>query len=79
MSVYLIYGKHLKPWVDSKNKWREPDATFRALDYRGVRVSRLEDAGAYATREDAQEVLDRPLTKAKIESGEVALEIRVAK
>lgn len=79
MSQWLIYGKHLKPWVDSKNKWHEPDATFRALNYRGVRVTKLVDAGEYATREDAQEVLDRPLTKAKIENGEVALEIRVAK
>lgn len=76
---YLIYGKHLIKWVDSKGKWHEPDSTFRALNYQGVRVTKLSDAGEYATKEDAQEVLDKPKTKERVEKGEVAFEIRVAK
>ena len=78
MAEYLIYGKHLTPWVDSKKKLREPDKTFRALDARGVRVTRLDDAMSYATQEDAQEVLDKPGTKARIDKGEVCFEIRRA-
>ena len=77
MSTYLLYGKHLTEWVDSKGKWHEPEATFRALDYRGVRVNRLADAGEYATKEDAEEAMQK--AKPRIEKGEVAIEIRIAK
>ena len=78
MAEYLIYGKHLTPWVDSKKKLREPDKTFRALDMHGVRVVRLDNAMSYASIEDAQAILDKPGTKARIEKGEVAFEIRRA-
>lgn len=78
MPQYLIYGKHLTPWIDSKGKSREPDKTFRALDARGVRVTKLDNAMSYATKEDAQEVLDKPGTKARIEKGEVIFEVRRA-
>ena len=74
---YLIYGKHLTKWVDSKGKLREPEKTFRALDYNGVRVTRIADAGEYATKEDAEEALLR--AKPRINKGEVAIEIRVGK
>ena len=78
MSQWLIYGKHLTPWIDSKGKLREPDKIFRALDARGVRVTKLDNAMSYATKEDAQEVLDKPGTKARIEKGEVIFEVRRA-
>lgn len=63
--VYLIYGKR-----------KNIDKTFRALDSNGVRVNKLADAMAYATKEDAQEILDRPNIKEKIESGQLEFEIR---
>lgn len=63
--VYLIYGKRIGI-----------DKTFRALDYNGVRVNKLADAMAYATKEDAQEILDKPSIKEKIESGQLEFEIR---
>ena len=78
MPQYLIYGKHLTPWIDKKKKIREPDKTFRALNARGMRVMRLDDAMSYASIEDAQAILDKPGTKARIEKGEVAFEIRRA-
>lgn len=76
MAEFLLYGKHLKNWRDSKGRWHEPDSTFRALDASGVRVSRLANAMSYATKEDAQAIIDKPGTKARIERGEVAFEIR---
>lgn len=78
MSQYLIYGKHLTTWIDKKNKKREPDKTFRALNARGVRVNRLDDAMSYATIEDAQEVLNRPGPQARLSKGEVEFQIRRA-
>ena len=78
MAEYLIYGKHLTPWIDSKGKLREPDKTFRALDARGVRVTKLDNAMSYATKEDAQEVLDKPGTKTRIKREEVIFQIRKA-
>lgn len=78
MPQYLIYGKHLTPWIDSKGKLREPDKTFRALDVHGVRVTKLDNAMSYATKEDAQEVLDKPGTKARIKREEVMFQIRKA-
>lgn len=78
MAEWLIYGKHLTPWIDSKHKMREPDKTFRALDMHGVRVTKLDNAMSYASIEDAQEILDKPGTKARIEKGEVCFQIRRA-
>ena len=78
MSQWLIYGKHLIPWIDSKGKMRDPDKTFRALNAQGVRVTKLSDAMSYASKKDAQELLDKPGTKVRIEKGEVCFEIRKA-
>ena len=78
MSEFLIYGKHLTTWVDSKGKWHDPDSRFAALNARGVRVSRLADAMSYATKEDAQEVLNKPGIKARIDRGEICFDIRRA-
>lgn len=74
---FLLYGKHLTRWVDSRGKWHDPDKTFRALDYSGVRVNKLTDAGEYATREDAEEAMLK--AKPRIDKGTVAIEIRIAK
>ena len=55
MAEYAIYGKRTGKPVDGEPIY---DKTFRALDYFGKRVTKLEKAGTYATREDAQEVID---------------------
>lgn len=44
---WAIYGK------------RPQDKMMRALDYRGHRVSKLELAGTFAEKNDAQEHLDK--------------------
>lgn len=74
MSEYLIYGKRIKPFTTKKGKVLGPDKQFRALDARGVRVSRLADAMSYATKEDAQEIIDRTLKQ----RDDVTFEIRRA-
>lgn len=75
MSEWLIYGKRTKPWKDKNNRTHEPDKTFRALDAQGVRVNKLDEAFSYATKEDAQERIDK--AKPPIEG--VIFEIRKAK
>ena len=59
MSEWLIYGKRTQPWQDAKGKMHYPDKTFRALNADGVRVTSLNKAFSYATKEDAQERLDK--------------------
>ena len=73
---YVIYGKRIGKPVNGEPIY---DKTFRALNYNGLRVNKLADAGAYATREDAQEVLDKPGTKELIDAGLVEFAIRKAK
>lgn len=79
MSEWLIYGKHIKPWQDKNNKWRDPDSRFAALDAKGCRVSRLDQAMSYATKEDALEVISRPETQQRVDRGEVCFELRRAR
>lgn len=79
MGEWLIYGKHTKSWQDKTNRWRDPDARFAALDGKGCRVSRLDQAMSYATKQDALEVISRPETQAKVDRGEVCFEIRRAR
>ena len=74
MSEYLIYGKRTKSWKDKKGRIHDPDKTFRALDSYGRRVTILDQAFSYATKEDAQERID----KANPREG-VVFEIRKAK
>lgn len=78
VSEYLIYGKRLAV-KDPKTGQIITDSMFRALDSGGHRVTKLSDAMSYATREDAQAILDKPATKARIDAGEVAFQIRKAK
>lgn len=72
---WLIYGKRIGKKVNNMPVY---DKTFRALDYAGVRVTKLADAGEYATKEDAQEVLDAKAKKI-IEQGLAIFEIRQSK
>lgn len=65
MAVYIIYGRRVGK-----------DKTFRALDSKGVRVNRLGDAMAYATKEDALEILESPAIKQKIEEGILEFDVR---
>lgn len=55
MATFAIYGKRTGLIVNGVPIY---DKQFRALDYRGIRVSKLEQAGTYATKEDAQKVVD---------------------
>ena len=72
---YAIYGKRTEPILNTEtHEYMGPDAKFAALDYDGCRVSKLVNAGTYATKEDAQAVIDSRPTK----SG-VVLEIRKIK
>ncbi len=75
MSEWLIYGKRTKPWKDKNGRTQQPDKTFRALDSYGRRVTSLDDAFSYATKEDAQERIDN--AHPNIEG--VVFEIRKAK
>lgn len=74
MAEYLIYGKRTQAWKDKEGHTHEPDKTFRALDIQGCRVTKLDEAFSYATKEDAQERID----KTKLKPG-VVLEVRKAK
>lgn len=56
MSEYLIYGKRQGQLIDGVPTY---DKTFRALDSSGKRVVKLDQAMSYATREDAQEVINK--------------------
>ena len=61
--AYLIYGKVVKPMPlpDGKGgkKIVEPHTTFRALNYAGRRVTKLEDAGEYYEKAMAQKIIDK--------------------
>ena len=63
MSIYLIYGKVVKPIPLSNGKGgyqiTEPQATFRALNYGGQRVTKLSDAGEYYDIDMAQKIIDK--------------------
>ena len=76
MTSWLIYGK--RTGLSHKGK---PvfDTYFRALDSKGCRVTKLQDAMSYATKEDAQEILDKFVAKNIIEQGLVQFEIRPAR
>lgn len=56
MSEWLIYGKRQGQFV---NGYETYDKTFRALDAFGMRVTSLDKAMSYATKEDAQEVINK--------------------
>ena len=60
MSRYLIYGKRTEP-IRNKDtgEMMGPDSRFCALDWNGKRVARKTDAFEYATREDAEERLNK--------------------
>lgn len=56
MSEWLIYGKRNGKFVHGHKVY---DKNFRALDSFGVRVTSLNKAMSYATKEDAQEIIDK--------------------
>lgn len=60
MVQYIIYGKRTERWFNPETKeWNEPDKSFKALDYHGIRVNQLSDAGFYDSKEEAQEIIDK--------------------
>ncbi len=75
---FIIYGKRTG-LINPKTNQPIYDKQFRALDSWGIRVNKLSDAMAYATREDAQAHLDTPGTKRRILDGLVQFEIRKAR
>lgn len=72
---YAIYGKRTGQIVDGEPVY---DKMFKALGYDGIRVAKLADAGTYATREDAQEVVDKKC-KEYMDKGWTQIEIRKVK
>ena len=76
--AFLLYGKRTG-LVNPETGEPVYDKTFRALDSFGVRVTKLSDAMSYATKQDIQDLLDKPKTKAAIEAGLVEFDIRKAK
>lgn len=76
--AFLLYGKRTG-LVNPETGEPVYDKTFRALDSFGVRVTKLSDAMSYATKEDIQDLLNKPKTKAAIEAGLVEFDIRKAK
>lgn len=74
---YYLYGKRTAPehWDSVLRCMIPQDKQFRALNLNGVRVSRLEDAAPFATKEDAQEFLDKILSTRGLREG-VEVEIR---
>lgn len=76
MSEWIIYGKRTGKKVNNIPVY---DKQFRALNYEGVRVSKLADADTYATKEDAQAIIDDEKNKKLVEDGLVQYEIRRAK
>ena len=77
MVGWLIYGK--RTGLPDKHNKPTFDKTFRALDSVGRRVTTLTNAMCYATKEDAQEILEKPATKKLIDAGLVVFDIRKAK
>ena len=75
--AYFLYGKRTAPeYWDSICRCMIPrDKQFRALNHAGVRVSRLEDAQEFATKEDAEEFLEKIKTTRGLKEG-VVVEIR---
>lgn len=78
MGSWLLYGKRTG-LVNPETGQPVYDATFRALDSRGVRVNRLVDAMAYAEKSDIEVLLAKPKTKEAIDAGLVQFEIRPAR
>lgn len=77
MIGWLIYGK--RTGLTGKSHKPVFDKTFRALDSAGRRVTTLTNAMCYATKEDAQFILDKPANKKLIDDGLVIFEIRKAR
>lgn len=75
MSGYLIYGKRTGLKVNGEPIY---DKMFKALRYDGTRANKLSEAGEYATKEDAQEVIDKRC-QMYIDEGLAIFEIRKAK
>lgn len=78
MGSWLLYGKRTG-LVNRKTGKPVFDSTFRALDSKGVRVSKLSNAMAYAEKSDIQAILDRPENQQAIKNGLVQFDIRPAK
>ncbi len=61
--AYLIYGKVIKPMPlpdgEGNEKIVEPQSTFRALNYKGQRVTKLVDAGEYYEKAMAQKIINK--------------------
>lgn len=72
---FAIYGKRCGLKVNNVPTY---DKSFRALTYEGVRVTKLADAGTYATKEDAQEVYEEKC-KSNEDAGLVQYDIRKIK
>lgn len=74
MSEFLLYGR--RTGLPDKNGNPIFDKTFRALNSKGVRVTKKSDAMSYSTKEDALELLKSPTIKEHIHKGLVEFDVR---
>ncbi len=59
MGQYLVYGKRTEAIYNTDtHKYMGPDSSFRAINEKGERVTKLDDAFSFATKEDAQDFLN---------------------
>lgn len=65
---YALYGKRSVAIPNTETgELMGPDKTFRALNEKGVRVNKLEDAFVFYTREDAEEFMNKHTYKPGVE------------
>lgn len=73
MTAYCVYGKRTAPehWDSISRSMIPQDKQFRAVNDRGVRVNKLEEAIMFASKEDAQEWLNKKLEGSGAKDGVV--------
>lgn len=61
MGCFFVYGKRTaeKHWNNYRGCWIPQDKQFRALNANGVRVNKLTEAIPFATKEDAEEFINK--------------------
>lgn len=65
---WAIYGKRTQPITNTETgEVMGPDTRFAALDYKGIRVSKLENAGTFAEKADAEDYLQQHPVRTGVE------------
>lgn len=77
--MYLIYGKVVKPYRSITGVYHEPQSMFRALNKYGVRVTSLNKAYQYTSKEEAQEIIDKAKNNLKKSGHDNCVEFEIRK